>query len=201
MASIMCHVFIVAITSDYGDRLRGKGLATERVNARLEAPVEHPKEAPAHILLPRAPEPAKSAKPADRSMSADYPKVAHGMLSSPAQSRATADTEAVSAYVPAELLSVKPRILDEPETILPADLATDEHGSVIVQLLVNTEGGVDSVLVQSSELSTVGTRQFIQRLSSLHLEPGQLNGVASKALYRLEFTVQAAVPERRTMPR
>lgn len=199
MASVMCHVFLVAITSDYGERSGRAGSASERIVARLDVPVEHAVQTPARILLPQGTAPVGLEKTADSPAPPGSAKATDEMKAALSQGGARA--EAVSAYVPSELLSVKPRILDAPETIIPADLAADEHGSVIVQLLVNTEGGVDSVLLQGSELTAAGTRLFIERLNSLRLEPGQMNGTPSKALYRLEFTVQATSPERAATPR
>jgi len=201
MASVMCHVFLVAITSGYGEQHSGAELASERIAARLDTPVAHAVQTPARILAPKEVElvsPEKLAAPTPPSPPA---KLEEGTTAPFGQAGSKLDADAVSAYIPSELLSVKPRILDTPESILPVDLAPDEHGRVVVQLLINTEGAVDRVLLQGSELSAAGTRLFIQRLSNLHLEPGQLNGVPSKALYRLEFNVQASSPERSSAPR
>lgn len=187
----MCHVALVALSTAYGEQGAGRGAAGRvllhiRPLTREDAtpPVSHPQK-PARVPVQQTLEAPQRLEP--NTASPAPPSV----LPSPAQG---SDEAGVSAYIPSELLSTHPRILDTADAIMPPELGRTESGRLVVQLLVNETGEVDQVIVQGSELSPAGTRLFVQRLAQLHLAPGRMSDQPVKALLRLEFRLDADRP-------
>ncbi len=92
-------------------------------------------------------------------------------------------------YIPIELLDQRPVFLQDPGNTTSV-LADSEHGRVIVQLLISEAGGVDSIVLESSELSAEATRRFLGLLGAVRLAPGVRDGNPVKSRWRMEFTFE-----------
>jgi len=89
-------------------------------------------------------------------------------------------------YIPIELLDQKPVFLQDPGDTM-SELADSGHGRVVVQLLISETGGVDRIVLESSELSTEATRRFLQQLGTVRLMPGMRDANPVKSRWRMEF--------------
>lgn len=94
-------------------------------------------------------------------------------------------------YLPVEWLTRKPEFVGDIRHSLLAGLEDTDAGSVSLQLLISATGGVDRVLVESSSLGEEGTRRLVRGLMLQRLSPGEHDGVAVRARWRLAFDVEA----------
>jgi hypothetical protein len=92
-------------------------------------------------------------------------------------------------YIPIELLDQKPVFLQDPGDTTSV-LADSGQGRVVVQLLISETGGVDRIVLESSELSTEATRRFLQQLGAARLMPGMRDANPVKSRWRMEFTFE-----------
>lgn len=187
IVSLMLHVMLVVFgVAGFGNESPGQGFGKD--GARIKA----------HLKQPLSPRPAESsqAEPLEEIHSPVQPSLLEELL--PVQSGAVASSsasqEATSeaggfAYYPVDMLTRHPRFLDDLDAVISPALVGKAHGRLVAQLMINSDGRIDSVKVESSELGEQATRIFVQRLNTLRLEPGELKGAPVRARWRLEFNL------------
>lgn len=88
-------------------------------------------------------------------------------------------------------LTERPRPVDRVELTYPVsgDLQDlDRSGSIILRLLIAETGGVDRVLVESSELPEIFHADAMRRFVSARFLPGKIGELAVKSQIRVEVT-------------
>lgn len=186
LISLMFHIMLLVFGAGFGNESPGHGFgkAGARISAHLNEPLPSAEPAPPAFELP----PAELFSPTPLSSLEDL---------LPLQSAAAATEQKDEsgeaggfAYYPVEMLTQRPRFLDDLQQAVAASLQGGAQGRLVVDLLVSSNGSIDSVQVESSELGEANTRIFVQRLNALKLAPGELKGSPVRARWRLEFSLQ-----------
>ena len=94
-------------------------------------------------------------------------------------------------YLPAEKLSTRPQFPPDMQALLAAVLEDSDEGRVVVTMLIAADGTPDRVELEYSELGFGASQRFVERLESLKLSPGLLEGQPVKTRWRLEFSFTA----------
>jgi hypothetical protein len=97
-------------------------------------------------------------------------------------------------YFSANELSERPHVLQDVVPLLSLSIPGIETQSVILRLLINEQGTVDSVHLDHTELPDDIVRVVIAAFSNLKFEPGKIDHAAVKSQLRIEVLLENTQP-------
>jgi hypothetical protein len=97
-------------------------------------------------------------------------------------------------YFSANELSERPHVLQDVVPLLSLSIPGIETQSVILRLLINEQGTVDSIHLDHTELPDDIVRIVIAAFSNLKFEPGKIDHAAVKSQLRIEVLLENPQP-------
>jgi len=103
----------------------------------------------------------------------------------------TAVDSVAPGYLPAKLLSVRPVVMRDIASDLPAGVDASDQSVLFLQLLINEYGDIDRVIVDDGTLPASAVADLVQRFLHMRFFPGRLDGRVVPAAMRIAVTLQA----------
>lgn len=100
----------------------------------------------------------------------------------------------LQSYLPADLLTVQPQPLREPEIEAAVAAWPGIVGRVVFNVRLSAEGHIDSLSAESSDLPEAATQAMLERFRQTRFAPGKVYARAVASQIRIEVDVRA-VPE------
>lgn len=97
-------------------------------------------------------------------------------------------------YFPPDELSVKPQLISDAEVSRPTFIPDILPLPVLVQLLINEQGGVDRVILGENFLSDVARNYIVESFSGMKFSPGMLGALPVKSQLQIVVNLDPAIP-------
>lgn len=97
-------------------------------------------------------------------------------------------------YFPPEELSVKPQILSDAESSEPTFIPDILPLPVLVQLLINEQGGVDRVILGENFLSDTAKKYIVESFSGMKFSPGMLGPTPVRSQLQIVVSLDPTIP-------
>jgi len=94
-----------------------------------------------------------------------------------------------ATYYPSQILGEKPRILDDPLYEMAHKLPTEATGTLVLRLQINTEGTMDDVIVEKSDIKAAYLPQLQRAAMGMRFTPGRIDGKAVNTEMRIEVEI------------
>lgn len=95
-------------------------------------------------------------------------------------------------YFRASELEIRPRVLSDVRPQFPSSAEGAASGRIVLRLLINEAGRLDTVVVEHSELPQAFQDSAIDAFSKATLAPGEIGGSAVKSQMRIEVSYEQA---------
>lgn len=112
----------------------------------------------------------------------------------PSDAVATLPIMAEPYYFPPEELTEKPHLLLDIPPDKVGDLPDISPPPAIARLLINEQGNIDKVLIESSSLSEKARQFVIDSFSNVKFRPGKLGDMAVRSELRIEIMLRSTTP-------
>lgn len=180
-ASAALHLLVLCAATGQGptDGVSDGGSVLARIQIRLQhAPSVSARE-PLVDAVPHAEPRAISAAPVDSDSAHAEPGAGVPLPS----------------YLPADLLTVQPQPLREPEIETAVAAWPGIVGRVVLNVRLSADGHVDALDAESSDLPEAATQAMLERFRQTRFAPGKVYARAVASRIRIEVDVRAAAPE------
>lgn len=97
-------------------------------------------------------------------------------------------------YFSPDELSVKPQLMSDAEVSRPTFIPDILPLPVLVQLLINEQGGVDKVILGENFLSDVARQYIVESFSGMKFTPGMLGALPVKSQLQIVVNLDPAIP-------
>jgi hypothetical protein len=97
-------------------------------------------------------------------------------------------------YFSPDELSVKPQLMSDAEVSGPTFIPDILPLPVLVQLLINEQGGVDRVILGENFLSDVARKYIVESFSGMKFSPGMLGALPVKSQLQIVVNLDPAIP-------
>lgn len=97
-------------------------------------------------------------------------------------------------YFPPDELSVKPQLMSDTAVSGPTFIPDILPLPVLVQLLINEQGGVDRVILGENFLSDVARNYIVESFSGMKFSPGMLGALPVKSQLQIVVNLDPAIP-------
>ncbi|KRI01167.1 hypothetical protein [Curvibacter sp. PAE-UM] len=97
-------------------------------------------------------------------------------------------------YFSPDELSVKPQLMSDAEVSGPTFIPDILPLPVLVQLLINEQGGVDRVILGENFLSDVARKYIVESFSGMKFSPGMLGARPVKSQLQIVVNLDPAIP-------
>ena len=97
-------------------------------------------------------------------------------------------------YFSPDELSVKPQLVSDAGVSGPTFIPDILPLPVLVQLLINEQGGVDRVILGENFLSDVARKYIVESFSGMKFSPGMLGSFPVKSQLQIVVNLDPAIP-------
>lgn len=180
-ASAALHLFLLCTATGQGhsDGVSDGGAVLPRIQIRLQHLQSVSTRESLGDAVPHPEQGANSVAPVDSDS-------AHGQP----------DTGVpLQSYLSADLLTVQPQPLREPEIETAVAAWPGIVGRLVLSVRLSAEGHVDALNAESSDLPEAATQAMLERFRQTRFAPGKVYARAVASQIRIEVEVRAAVPE------
>lgn len=97
-------------------------------------------------------------------------------------------------YYPSQLLSEKPRILEDPLYEMAHKLPTEANGKLVLRLRINKTGVIDDAVIEKSDIKADYLPQLQRAAMGMRFTPGRMEDKAVNTEMRIEVEIDTLRP-------